>query len=438
MVFDKRMLYYGCLSAFNKIYYKDLLTKAHYTGKHVKLDKIHYPNGAEEERANFWGYVFIKDGISYLVSAFDSDGEEVYVPALLPILPSNIQKVAHQGSVYTKVEEWHPAKFKQINVYGFKQLIKNLSSLQHSNHQLQVLNCIIDVAQMIDRINIRKCSPPSFGKDSTVDILGNLMGNAATIENPTIAKLEYMTFYKLLAINEAVDIAPAEWRHIEQFLLATGAFKPEVTKHSRATKGVQEVLKVDQLSLTVMYNDIDCYKTGDEYIDFIAKKAVKDRFPPVRFHGTYTEDFNVMKTLDFDVFVKEHMQDYKDMIYTFEYYKVNWRKHVHGFTVNETLSKFMDSKPDRWKQNIYSIVKFIDVFSVSQEEFNMWCNLLKGAMQDYEDMLSYYISGKRPKNEKYIKELNTELVNKTFTERLQMLREGAKVKPVTKGDFNVS
>jgi hypothetical protein len=241
-------------------------------------------------------------------------------------------------------------------------------------------------ASLLDRANFRICSPAGFGKDSVVDTLGNLIGGCFTIENPTIAKLEYMTYSKWLAVNEIVDIQKTEWRNIEQFLLSAGAHKTEITKHSRATSnGVKEILDISKFSLSLMYNDIDHYPETDKYVDFVTKKAVLDRFPAFRLSGVLQEDFNVVKTIDIKKFVEEHFNDYKDLIYTYTYFKENLNKELKRFNAD----KLRKDIPHRWKLNIGSLLKIVDLYCDNQEEFDYWITKINYSLTDYEIMLEY-------------------------------------------------
>jgi len=218
-----KQLYYDCLAEFKRQFYKDLLDIEHLQGNQVKIDKLHYTNGGVDEQANFWGYILEKNGTKFLLSAFDKQGKEIKPAQLLPIRSNNTVKVASRGVVYNYLQDpIISAKFRPISCFN------------HTNPDHQKLMWFLTLTQLIDRANYRISTPPGFGKDSTVDILGNLIGKTGTIENPTLAKLEERAnCLKLLAINEVVDIKKSDWQFIEQFLLATGAFKPEITKHSR-------------------------------------------------------------------------------------------------------------------------------------------------------------------------------------------------------------
>lgn len=379
------LLYYDCLAEFKRQFYKDLLTTEHLKTGQIKFDTLHFPDGDIDDNVNFWGYILEKDNIKYLLSSITTDKAELPPKEILPLRPIETTKVAHKGIVYHWIKKFSTAKYKEEKQTSFKQLIDNLSSFEHTNPTHQKLLWFMTLTQIMDRANFRVSTPPGFGKDSTVDILGNLIGGTGTIENPTIAKLEERaSVLKLLAINEVVDVARSDWRLIEQFLLQTGAFKPEVTKRSRKYGALGEIINISNFSISLLYNDINCYPKGTKYFDEVTKDAVKDRFPALRLYGKYTEDFNKIKFLDVKKYVTENFEKYKKFIYTLMYYKVNVNKELHKWD-----SKLLINTPERWKTNLGRLLKIVDLYCDSQEEFNKWINVINVALKDYEQMLLY-------------------------------------------------
>ena len=372
-----QLLYYDSMTKFKEIYYKDLLT----TNNLIDTEK--YVSAMKDEEGNDliikypYCYVLEKEGKKYLLpSQYKRD---------LPIKINKEQKVAFKNEAYYYITDCHTERFKAQQKMTFKQMLDLLTSLDNSNKEHQTILGFIGIASMMDRLFCRVSTPAGFGKDSIVDICGTLFGDAHTIESPTIAKLEYMTIVKWLAINEVVDLAKPEWRIVQDFLLKAGASKNTITKHSRAKGGVGELLKTDHLSMALFYNDIDHYLEPEEYFDRVTKKAVRDRFIPIRLHGSMTENFNSIIEIDVEQYVKENKNTYIDIIRTFEYYKRNYLKEMHHYTF-EMPSEI----PDRWKTNLGRLLRIIDLYSDNQEEFNKWTKILLDSVKDYKDMLKYY------------------------------------------------
>jgi len=419
------LLHYDLIGEFRRQFYKDLLTINDVVGSQIKLNKLEFPDGATKDDANFWGYILEKDGKKFLLSSVDSEGNELILKDVLPILPNKCLKVASKGFAYSWIQEPISMKFKEDKKMTFKQLVNKLSSMAHSNDKHQKLLWFMTLSQYIDRANFRFCSNPSFGKDSTVDIIGNLIGGCATIENPTIAKLEMMAnSTKLLAVNEVVDVSKSDWRNIQQFLLAAGAHKNELTKHSRATaSGTSEFIDIRKFSISLMYNDISDYTNMERYFDFVTKDAVKDRFPSFRLHGVFEEDFNNIKNINKKKYVKEHFEEYKDIIYTITYYTKNLLKEIHRYD----SSRLNKDIPKRWIINIGRLLRIIDVYCDTQEEFDYWIDIINNSMKDYSEMLKYNkflnkLSSKLPQEE-FHDTVNKISTMATYIEKVGLMRE---------------
>jgi hypothetical protein len=282
----------------------------------------------------------------------------------------------------------------------FKALVDKLCMHAHSNKEHQKLYAMMCLSQMMARANYRIATPPGFGKDAMVVICGSLFGTAYTIESPTIAKLEYLADkVKWLAVNEVMDIEKETWRNIEQFLLLAGAHKPEVTKHSRGggKYGGKEVLDISDLSLSLLYNDIANYPDAKDYLDLVAKEAVLDRFPPFRLYGRFTEDFAAIKSVDVNKYVQQHMDEYKELIYAFTYYKEHQHDELHHWNSDKLVHL-----PERWRLNVNVLLKIVDLYCDSQAEFDAWLDIINAAHDDYKQMLSYpaYLEKFEKKNTK--------------------------------------
>jgi len=245
---------------------------------------------------------------------------------------------------------------------------------------------LLSVASMMDRVNYRVSTPPSFGKSSSTIVMNYLIGGSSTIVSPTIPKLEFLTtILTWLAIDEVVDMTNEQWRLVEQYLLDIGDFKPDIVKHSRSFGAVGETIDSSKFSLSLFYNDINNYPDPYKYIDYIAKKAVLDRYPSFRFFGRITEDFNKGKNLNVNSWVAQHIDEYTDILHTFSYYKKNYQSDRKYFKVNVDMSKY----PERWKINLNKIFIFVELYCDSQKEFDEMCMLYMQSIQDYKDMLSF-------------------------------------------------
>lgn len=405
------LLHYNCLTEFKTQYLKNVLSHEHLQEGEIHLKKCVFPDGGEDEEFNFWGYEFIRDGERYLVSSSDKNGNKINIKNIIPLLPLKTQKLSSKGNVYNYVTQPKTVRFKSEKKISFKEVVDTITNQNVSNPEHKKLLMFMSLASMLDRANFRVSSPAGFGKDSTVLILDSLLGGCVTIANPTIAKLEYLTYMKWLVVNEVVDISKAEWRKIEQFLLDTGDHRPRTPKHSRAiAQGTTETINLEKFSIGLFYNDIDVYTEPSEYFDFITKGSVLNRFPAFRLHGRYTEDFNEIHKINVEEFVKANFELYKDLIYSLTYYKDNLIKELKHFNAKNLI----EGLPNRWLLNIGKLLRIVDLYCENQEEFDYWLDVINKSITDYRAMLKYPT---------LLKDAEKKLSSKSYTELLVKVKQ---------------
>jgi len=377
------LLHYSCLSEFKKNFYKDKLTRDHLQGGMIELNRFSYSDGRPDEEVRFWGWELKKGNESFLLPGRMGD-KEIKLQEILPILVNASSKVGSRGKVYNRILRLTSVRFKPMRHMKFKELVDKLTSNSHSNPEHYKLLWFIGLTSIMDRAYFRVCSPPSFGKSSVVDTLGHLMGDASKIVKPTLAKLEHRTSYKWLVLDEANDLPAASWKDIDQFLLDVAAFSPMIEKHSRAYGDGKESYDVSEFSISLFYNDVTDYPEKSEYFDTVTKRALRDRFPAFRVHGGFTEDFNKIRSINVEEFVKDNEKEYKKIIETLTYFKQNKHQSLHWWSV-----KPMQHMPERWKSNIDKLLKIIDLYCDSQEEFDHWVGVVSASIQDYYEMSKF-------------------------------------------------
>ena len=378
------MLFYEMIAEFKRKFSEKLLDVSHIVGGQIKFNSLHLPNG-DETTNSFWGYIIEKNGIKYLFPSTDKSGKEINIRSEFPIMPTRTQKVANKDTVYQEIKAYKSAKIRPQQNHSFKEVVDTLSSFKYSNpnhYKLMIFNALTSYYL---RYNHRISSVAGGGKDSAVDLLGNLVGGCQSIVSPTYAKLEERAvILKWLAINEVVDITKGDWRIIQQYLLDFGAHRPTVLKHSKAHGIVGEEIDASELSLSLMYNDIDHYPDPENYFDVVTKKQVRDRYPAFRCFGRFTEDFNQVNTMDIKKFVDEHFEEYKELLSSIEYYKQNLFNNVHNYNRDK-----IPQYSQRIDLNLGRLFTVIDVYSSTQEEFNKWVEVVKESLRDYQVMRTY-------------------------------------------------
>ena len=380
---NKLLLEYDFIMLFKNIFYKDVLTHEHLMPQQVSINKVTYENGESSDNFNFFGYMLKKDDKKYLLS-FRKNKKEISLKECMPLVVTKSIRVSYRGEVYYHIQNFDTVKLRPKRHMSFKELIDIFCSLNHQNKEHQRLWWIVSFANMFSRVNIRLSTPAGFGKDSTVDIWRDLYGGSGTIENPSIAKLEdRANLLKWLAVNEVRRSEAQQWNDMQSFLLSVGAFKSSVTKRTKAHGKVGEEIDISELSLTLMYNDIDFYTSFEKYTDFALDKPVLDRFFPIRLHGRFSEMFEGQSTIDGETFVKSSINDYRKIFETIEYYKEQHINEKHYYKVPKT------NFSNRFEKIFLRILDWIDLDSDTQQEFDTKVATLLYAMQDYKEMINY-------------------------------------------------
>jgi len=419
------LLNYTAQAAWKRHYWKGLLSQENLESGRKHYQKFYEKERGTELKCDYWGYVLSDGKVRYLVDFGEKNPRKV-----LPIKIKDSDTVSYRGDAYERVSEYAPARFKSEKRMSFRELVDTLTCQDHTNPRHQKLLMMIALAQYMQRANIRVCSPPGTGKDSSVQTTGNLVGGAISVSNPTLAKLEKKAGVSWMVINEMMGLGKSEWNRIEQFLLTAGDLKPHMEKHSLGYNGGEDSFDISDLSLSVFYNDITAYP-DDDFWDDRAKKAVKDRFPAIRVHGSFSERFDKINTVNINDLIHDNEDFYKDLIYTIVYYKDNIEDELERYS-HDLLHRMLQTVypgrvPQRHRDNLAVILKAFDLYSESQDEFNGWITVLVEAMKDYQAMLEYpelVKSAKRKVSRDEWRQFIGEVERMdTFTEKNQRLRD---------------
>ena len=383
------LLHYDAVGLFQEEFYKNLLTSANLIDGETLFKALSDEDGNTIDGATIPGYPLLKDGVKYILKSKTLDHKTKEVRQIdlgndLPLMVTGSKKIFSSGVGYSVIDSFSVAKFKPEKKMTFRELIDFIAfGIPKSNQTHATLFTIMSIMSVMDRVNFRLATPPGFGKDSMVEICGSLFGACTAIEDPTMAKLEYLSHSHWLAINEVVGIAPGDWKKVSQYLLKAGALKTKVPKRSRAVKGVEETLDITKLSLALFYNDISEYIDEDEYFDNVATGPIKDRFLPFRFYGHMTAKFDDVGKYDIRKVVIENMDTYRNLIVTFEYYKKNMLECLNNYEVGDMNLK------QRHTTAMNRILRGVDLYCKDQTEFDMYKQALLDARSDYEDMDGY-------------------------------------------------
>lgn len=438
MDIDNRFFYYDTLAAVKQKAFAGCLAITDITSGLVNWKEVRTADG--DAVYDFWGFVVAKDKTKYLFPVKQAEliTGKINMESKFPIRATKTRIVSYEKNGYHMIESCVPVLIPPKATLSFRALVNTLACFKNSNPIHYRLYWFIVLASVLDRANFRVSTPAGFGKNSAVNIVNSLNMSAGTIENPSFAKLKERAYrLKLLVLNEVIDIPKAEWRPIEQFLLACGDMSPQFTNNTRSHKGMEEVIDISRLSLLLTYNDIDHYSDPKEYIDVIAKTAVLDRFVPLRLTGRMQEDYNSIKGIDITALGERHLPQYKELVSNLVYYRENMQKHIKPFN-DSKLAYFSE----RWRLSIHRLLKIISAYCESQEEYDLWVEIINNAHADYKNMKPYPTLIEKLKKKMGTTDFEREMVEirqlNTFSEKnayIEALLKGNK--PISEAEWKL-
>ena len=380
------LMNYKAINEFKNQYFEGILSEANLVGEEVNFSKVIFPDQSVYE--NFWGYVFKDNANKYLIDSHGRDGNEIVLKDILPIVPTKTQKVSYKGEVYFWIKDYDTVEFAKQNKMSVKEIVENLFPFEHTHQEDKVLLSSLLLTMYYGRCNFRISTAPGAGKDSLIEVMSDLLGQATAIANPTTPKLEFLSMTnKLIAINEVVGLTNNDWQEIEQYILDVAADKPTIPKRSRGHGGVGEFINISELSLALFYNEAIDYTEDAKFVDSMSKSSVIDRLPAMRFRGRLIQNFNDINRYDVKELVKDNFDYYVNLIHSLEYWgdRINKVFSEKGYDISVTNPKY----EGRWSSNLMEYFKFLAMYADSKEEFEQLKQKVYDRLEDYEYMVKY-------------------------------------------------
>lgn len=367
---------YELISIFNDKAYPNMLTESHINGTLKLIGNAKDRNG-DDLMLNSVLFPMKRGNTLYFLP-------EQFLTQL-PLEVNSSTQISVNKDVYELVHECTPVGFGAIKTFENNwEFLEGFCDYKHTHPKEFKVYKILILASYFKRLNIRVSSNPSFGKNSVVNILRDLVGQIGVVHNPTLPKIEYMLDSKILVTDEVSGIRGSEVDNLQQYYLICGDFRTKYDKRSRAlVGGTKEQYELDHLSNVIFFNDITCYPESkrDKYFDALFPEQVKDRFLPFKFTGNITEQFK--EKFDKTKIVASNMSFYKKYIKHIKYLDANLSKEVHGWE-DPIKPKFTG----RYKSNWDKIVGVTDVLSKDEEEFKENLEILYKCHHNYFEMLS--------------------------------------------------
>lgn len=361
---------YSVLARFNEKLYDGLLRSNHIIEELCIDDE------------NFWE--LRKGKTRYLLESKDEQGNKNIKK--LPIKVIETEEFAYRGKVFYLIRRFGTVKVDEKRTMSFRTLINTICNYEHTQKTDHLLGKLIITAGVLGRTNVRISSPPGFGKDSYVKVLGYLLGNSTVIENPTMAKLEYLLYNKLIMLNEMVGLTTQEKRDIQNFLRNTGEFSNKYVKRSRATAGGEEEYDISRLSLLIAYNNLECYMNKEEFFDRSYDEAVLHRFLPFKLDG-YLQTSQFLGGDNIDEASKQYAEEFLQVIRALRYYSIE-KNVMSEIKKYDVTFNFIEGMTSRQQVSMIEIAKFVNLYSEDAEEYESLMRELRKRYDDYQAMIN--------------------------------------------------
>lgn len=391
------LTHYDALDAYNKNKKQDIIGIESLKTKEIKhfdtWKKIRTNTKVEDQ--NYNAYILEKNNTKYLLEAIDTTGNtapnskdyRINIEETLPIKIEQTVPIAHKNTVYDRIINVTPVKILPEQEFTFRQLIQELSQIQHTHPTQQTLYWIIAIASYYDKVYTRVSTQPSFGKDSTIETLKLLIGHCRAISSTeiTTAKIEYELRNQILSLNELAGIQNTDWERVEEVIKDASSGKPTLTKRSRSYEGVGEEIDVSHNSIQLLYNNKHNYTENREYIDNRAGDALLDRFLPLQLKGTINDNRIAKKnTDDYKKLAEEKKKYYDNLCKTLKYYEIN--------PPEPNIDKHYEPRKelsDRQNTSRSVIIKYITAYAEDTEEADKLVKTLDESTKEYHRMLTY-------------------------------------------------
>lgn len=352
-----------------------------------------------EFTAKLMSNIFTLDNLTSKKKAINIGGEKLYGYYLekskkmyycpdsffdeLPFRITNSTEVDYKSDVFEIITEVEPVTIPADKRMSYRELVEWFTTTNHTNKTHQILYSIIATSAWIDRHNCRISTEAGFGKDSIVDSIGFLVDTTCNVYGASFAKLEYNLKNEFIVLNEMGNLKAEDKANMQEFLLATGAYRNIYTKRTRKSGGTQEQYDISKTSLMIIYNLPDYYRgKAQEYFDQMFTGAVINRFIPFVLEGRLTTKFQDM--LDPLMVLEKYESTIKNIVATLQYFKEN---KLTSIKYKVPVAVKFGAKLERYERSFNIIMKYIAEYSNDQQEFNYLVTELFNSYKKYGKLL---------------------------------------------------
>jgi hypothetical protein len=247
---------------------------------------------------------------------------------------------------------------------------------------------LISLASYIGRTYICIATSPEFGKSGLFDVLHSLTDRCPVFKPRSVpGVLNHINGTGNMVFDDIIQGTKKEVKDImEEFCLQVAWGRSVYINGAMKSNNTKSSYNCSNQSITFIYNTLDCYKGGNDiYFDdfFGNNKAIDSRFLKLKMDGMLTEKFD--KNFDIIGCAEDNRQYYINVAkYLLHLQEV---KQSNSYVLRWKNNSILDVKGRR--RAIYNdICWVIDMYSESQQEYDLLITELDKCIIAYKDMVS--------------------------------------------------
>ena len=366
------------LSAYNQLMFDTLIYD--YNISTDTLKEIEFENDEGMPCKPIRGYFAVKDKRKYWI-------EEQFLDKLPLRMGDSFEELKHKEDLVHRPLKPKTFRITPNKEYPVRQFIDNFLPFKHSNEKHWTLLKFISLAGFIGRVYCCISSFSEFGKSSVYDVLHYLTDKSPVFKPRSVPGV-------LCKINGVGNIVFDETHRckkdirdiIEEFALQIGGGKALYINGALKSSKTKMRYDCSLQSITFLYNNNSNYDDPlKDYFEFIFSNnvAIDSRFLKFKLDGKLTEEFSK----DFDVpglaeqYKMEYVKIAKQLFYLQELKKSNGyeRRFVTKGKLNLKGRKLITFSEITW---------LVDMYSETQEEYDVWIDDLEQSIIGYKSMVT--------------------------------------------------
>ena len=261
--------------------------------------------------------------------------------------------------------------------YGYREFITRWNPIKHEN---EMTNTFLKFIALSKGVKLGICGEVGSGKNSNLTLLRQMKPNIAPkVKTPTRAK-----FYRTLYYNEYINLDEiTSWKNsevsvVEDLVAEMGDEAPEFDKFSLdKNRSMETISNANDKSLTFTFNppSRDNPHTFNEKFNNYDK--IKDRYPVFYVKGKVLSSVKRPTEKQSIINMEKNFKEMCDLVSTEGYYKQELDKHLHHW------SRDRSQLLRRFKNNLSPLLDVIDMYCISQLEFNVWIDFMNKTYNDF-------------------------------------------------------